>query len=77
MIRDVPTRWNSTAVLIQRSLDLKPALKVLVIMKEYNKARGVRLMRFQLREDEWVILEELAPLLNVRVLDDDTFGHCH
>ena len=77
MICDVPTRWNSTAALIQQSLDLKPALKVLVIMKEYNKAHGVRLMRFQLREDEWAILEELTPLLNVRVLDDDTFGHCH
>ena len=77
MIRDVPTRWNSTAALIQQSLDLKPVLKVLVIMKKYNKARGVRLMRFQLREDEWAILEEVAPLLNVRVLgNDDTLGFC-
>lgn len=66
MIRDVPTRWNSTAELIQRALELAPALKILVVKAEHNKpGRGVRLKRFQLSPDEWKLLAQLSPLLNV------------
>lgn len=65
MIRDVSTRWNSTAELIQRSLDLQQPLKTLVVMAEHNKPRGVRLSRFQLAPSEWVLLQELSPLLEV------------
>jgi hypothetical protein len=42
MVRDVSTRWNSTAELIQRALELAPALKILVVKAEHNKpGRGV------------------------------------
>ena len=42
MVYDVPTRWNSTAELTQRALELSPALKILVVKAEYNKpGRGV------------------------------------
>jgi hypothetical protein len=34
-------------------------------MSEYNKPRGVRLARFQLSPDEWKILTQLSPLLDV------------
>jgi hypothetical protein len=66
MVRDVTTRWNSTAELTQRALELAPALKILVVKAEYNKpGRGVRLKRFQLSPDEWDLLAKLSPLLDV------------
>jgi hypothetical protein len=66
MIRDVATRWNSTAELVQRALELSAALKILCVKAEYNKVgRGVRLARFQLSPEEWKIFEGLAPLLDV------------
>ena len=67
MVYDVPTRWNSTAELTQRALELSPALKILVVKAEYNKPGcGVRLKRFQLSPDEWNLLAKLSPLLDVR-----------
>jgi len=66
MIRDVSTRWNSTAELVQRALELAPALRILSVMAEYNKVgRGVRLARFQLSPEEWKIFSDLSPLLDV------------
>jgi hypothetical protein len=69
MIRDVSTRWNSTAELIQRALELAPALKILIVKAEYNKpGRGVQLKRFQLSPEEWNLMAELSPLLEVSFL---------
>jgi hypothetical protein len=65
MIRDVSTRWNSTAELVQRALELKDALKILVVKAAHNKPRGVRLARFTLSEEEWTLLKQLSPLLEV------------
>jgi hypothetical protein len=67
MIRNVLTCWNSTSELIGRALYLQPALQMLVIMREHNKPRGVRLQRFQLSEAEWELLIQLHPLLDVRL----------
>lgn len=69
MVRDVATRWNSTAELIGRAIELRDALKYLVIMKEHNKPRGVRLQRYQLSSEEWALLTQLHPLLDVRPFD--------
>jgi hypothetical protein len=69
MIRDVPTRWNSTAEMLQRALQLAPALKILVVKAEYNKTgRGVRLRHFQLSSEEWKLLADLSPLLDVSLI---------
>jgi hypothetical protein len=69
MIRDVPTRWNSTAEMLQRALQLAPALKILIVKAEYNKTgRGVRLRRFQLSSEEWKLLADLSPLLDVSLV---------
>jgi hypothetical protein len=65
MVRDVATRWNSTTELIGRALQLRDPLKLLVIMEEYNKPRGVRLQRFQLSDQEWALLKQLHSLLDV------------
>lgn len=71
MVRDVPTRWNSTAELIQRALELAPALKILVVKVEHNKpGRGVRLKHFQLSPEEWKLLSALSPLLDVSLLHE-------
>jgi hypothetical protein len=68
MIRDVATRWNSTAEMIQRALHLAPALKILIIKAEHNKpGRGVCLARFKLSPEEWQLLADLSPLLDVGV----------
>ncbi len=65
MIRDVSTWWNSTAELVQRALELKDALRILVIKADHNKPRGVCLACFTLSKDEWVLLKQLSPLLEV------------
>lgn len=67
MIRDVSTRWNSTAELIQRALEIKGGLNILVVKAEHNRRRGVRLARFKLSPEEWMLLEQLSPLLDVRL----------
>jgi hypothetical protein len=67
MVRDVATRWNSTTALIKRGIELKAALQILVVMGEYNKPQGVRLSRFRLDTDEWMVLEQLSPLLDVKI----------
>ena len=74
MIRDVSTRWNSTAELVQCALELSLALKILVVKAEHNKHnRGVRLRRFQLSPEEWKLLSDLSPLLNVSLDELFTF----
>jgi hypothetical protein len=65
MIRAVSTRWNTTAELIGRAKDLRLALNLLVNMEQHNKSRGVRLKRFQLSTQEWELLLQLYPLLDV------------
>ena len=65
MIRDVATRWNSTAQLIERALMLREALNLLVNLEQHNRPCSSRLKRFQLTKPEWELLEKLFPLLEV------------
>jgi hypothetical protein len=65
MVRTVATRWNTTAELIGRANDLRLALNLLVNMEQHNKNRGVRLRRFQLSAQEWDLLLQIYPLLDV------------
>ena len=66
MVRDVSTQWNSTVDLVQQVLKLSPALKILVVKDDYNKpGRGVHLKHFQLSLEEWKLLMDLSPLLDV------------
>jgi hypothetical protein len=68
MLRAVATRWNTVAELIGRVLQLREGLQVLVSLEQHNKsARGVRLKRFKLSKQEWDLLSQLHPLLDVRV----------
>ncbi|KAF5318504.1 hypothetical protein D9619_011038 [Psilocybe cf. subviscida] len=64
-VKDVPTRWNSTAELVTRGIELRPALDRLVMMSDFNKPGGVRLGRYRLLSDDWDTLEGLLPMLNL------------
>jgi hypothetical protein len=66
LLRSVPTRWNSVAETIGRALILQPVLSDLCDMSQFNKRDGVRLRRFIIADDEWGLLNELWPLLDVR-----------
>jgi hypothetical protein len=66
--KNVSTRWNSTSELARSGLLLRPALDKLVVMAEHNRPGTARLRRFQMDSNEWAILDQLAPLLDVRFL---------
>ena len=63
MVRDVARRWNSTAELLECTLQLCKALSLLV---QHNRPGSAHLKRFQLLKNEWELLEKLFPLLEVR-----------
>jgi hypothetical protein len=66
MLRAVATRWNTMVELIGRALKLREALNLLVNLEQHNKgSRGVRLNRFKLSKQEWDLLVQLHPLLEV------------
>jgi hypothetical protein len=54
------------AKLIGRALKLREPLTLLVNLEQHNKgSRGVRLQRFKLSKQEWDLLGQLYPLLEV------------
>jgi hypothetical protein len=65
MIRAVATRWNTVSKLLSRAKDLRLTLAILVNMEQHNKPQGVRLKRFRLSVQEWDLLLQLQPLLDV------------
>ena len=65
MVRDVSTRWNSTTSMLERALQLREALKLLTVMEQHNRSRGARLAWFKLSKDEWDLLAQLFPVLDV------------
>lgn len=67
-ILDVKTRWHSTFHMLDVGLKLKPALRLLWIsFKELTK--------FQLSEDEWLLLEQIHKFLrNVKIVSDIIAG---
>jgi hypothetical protein len=67
LLRSVPTRWNSVAEMLSRALTLLPVLTTLCERAQFNKRDGVRLKRFILDDDEWMVLNQLEPLLGVRI----------
>ena len=51
--------------MVESALPLQQALNMLVLKTEYNKPKGVRLQRYQLSANEWDLLKQLHPLLDV------------
>ena len=59
MPRDVQTRWNSTYNMLQFALGYKDAIKMITS----DLANG--LWKYELNDDEWLIVKELAATLKV------------
>lgn len=68
LLRSVPTRWNSVAEMLGRALLLRKALTDLCDMNQFNKRGGVRLRRFTIDDEEWVLLTQLHSVLDVSYL---------
>jgi hypothetical protein len=66
MIRAVSTRWNTMAKLIGRAIKLREPLGLLVNLEQHTRtSRGAPLQRFKLSKQEWDLLTQLQPLLEV------------
>jgi hypothetical protein len=65
MVCNVTTRWNSTAKLLRRALQLHDAINLLVISEQHNRLCSACLKCFQLMKAEWDLLDKLFPLLEV------------
>ena len=68
MIRSIVTRWNTLAEAIGRALYLRDAIDKLVTLAKHQKVPSGKksIRRFKLTDDEWLLLEQLHPLLEVR-----------
>lgn len=64
MIKPVDTRWNSKSLMISRAIYLKPAIEDICSKKSLVVQYNTR--HLKLKREEWVILEQLEPLLGVR-----------
>lgn len=67
MPRDVRTRWNSTYDMLQFALEHEDAVKLVTS----DLSNGLR--KYELNDDEWLIVEELAATLKV----SNICYHCH
>lgn len=68
MPRDVPTRWNSTYLLLVYVVERKDAVNELTD----ERANGMR--KYYLSEEEWVMLTQLRDVLKVRRHDISILG---
>ena len=71
MVHDVPTCWNSTALMLEQALQLWKALKLLVVMEQQNHPRGMWLSWFKLSREEWDLLAQLFLVLDLWCLSDN------
>ncbi|KAK0429535.1 hypothetical protein EV421DRAFT_1723159, partial [Armillaria borealis] len=67
MIRHVITRWNMTSNVINRGVELHPALDALCTEHEQNDGKPPmkQLKHFLLRDEEWEVLMQLQPILEI------------
>ena len=66
LVKEVPTRWNSTFYMIKRILQLKPAIqKFLTMMIQSAKARDLmELLSCKLEDEDFTKLEHLVSFLD-------------
>jgi hypothetical protein len=60
MPRDVATRWNSTFDMLEYALKHRKAVDVVTQQRELG------LRKFELSDDEWLVVEQLYSVLKVR-----------
>ena len=51
--------------MVEWALQLREALKLLVVMEQHNCPRGARLGHFKLLKDKWELLTQLFQILDV------------
>jgi hypothetical protein len=54
--------------MVEWALQLREALKLLVVMEQHNRPRDARLGCFKLSKDEWELLAQLFHILDMRDL---------
>ncbi|THH15827.1 hypothetical protein EUX98_g9402 [Antrodiella citrinella] len=75
MIRFVATRWNSVSQAISRALYLRPALDTLLALPKYDKNNKKSLRRFKPSPEEWIVLEQLEPVLEMFLVATELISH--
>ncbi len=65
LVRSVKTRWNTVVKVLNRAVTMKAVLSELCDKAQFNKPRGIRLRRYVLTDEEWVVIEQLRLLLDV------------
>lgn len=60
--RHVATRWNSLTRTLLVSISVKPALVLLTALDQH------KLTKLSLSDEEWIVIEQLTPVLKVRHL---------
>jgi hypothetical protein len=60
MPRDVSTRWNSTFDMLEYAIEHREAIDIV------TQRRDLGLRKFELIDDEWMIVEQLRDVLKVR-----------
>ena len=56
----MPVRWNSTHAMLERLLDLRPAIDAICRLEE-------RLQKFRISPEEWALLQHLKDILDIFV----------
>ena len=65
LIHPVATHWNLLTETIICVLELQCALDMVVELAKYNRPGQTKLLQFLLEDNEWEILHQLVPLLDV------------
>ena len=74
MIKPVDKWWNSKSLMISCAIHLKPAIKDICSRNSLTTYYNTHSLR--LKQEEWVILKELAPLLGVCTVMFYLILHC-
>ena len=68
LVRAVKTRWNTVRDVLERAQKMRDILWRLCDKTEFNdpKSGGVKLRQYMIEEEEWVVLDQLFRILDVR-----------
>ncbi|KAJ2920669.1 hypothetical protein H1R20_g16425, partial [Candolleomyces eurysporus] len=72
---DLKEQCNKTE-LLNGSLKPRPALDHLVIKEAHNQLRNAQLSQFKISQEEWLVLEQLSPMLNIIMYTTKQILHC-
>ncbi|KIP07362.1 hypothetical protein PHLGIDRAFT_54960, partial [Phlebiopsis gigantea 11061_1 CR5-6] len=59
LLRDVPTRWDSTYLMLERARSMRPIIDHFVVMPENSY-----FAKYRLTQREWTVLADLEDVLH-------------